>query len=304
MSSISNWFTEMSIQESTRLEIGGIAIGIDWDRSLGSLSSDGLYDNFVTVNEPEVSLTVHHGLPPSIPRPEQLLFDSQSHWKLFQTDSGSILTLQSPLDAEFPYCTATFDGRFRRGDLYRPGPIRSRVGLKLDLPGALDHTLMQILMVSLMSRGRGMMVHACGIEHNGRGFLFAGNSGHGKSTMAGLWSNKGLVLNDDRILLRRRDGVIQMFGTPWHGDYKSGVSRGVPLERCFILDRGESNKTSCIQTVAACSMLLARSFPPLWDEEGMGFTLDFTAGLVAEIPTCELAFVPTQDVVDFILCVN
>jgi hypothetical protein len=294
----------MSLWKSSKLEIGGVVIGIDWDSSLGCLSSDGLYDNFVTVNEPEVSLTVHRGFPPSIARPGQLLFDSQSHWKLFQAGHGSVITLQSSLEAECPYCTAIFDGQFRHGDVYRTGPTRSEAGLKLDAPGALDHTLMQILMVSLMSKGRGMMVHSCGVEHNGRGYLFAGNSGHGKSTMAGLWRNKGLVLNDDRILLRRREGVIQMFGTPWHGDYKSGVSRGVPLERCFILGRAESNKASCIETAAACSMLLARSFPPLWDGEGMGFTLDFTAGLVAEIPTYKLAFVPTQDVVDFILCLN
>jgi hypothetical protein len=293
---------QMSFRESTTLDIGGVAVAIDWDGSLGPLSSDGLYDNFVSGNAPEVSLTIHHGFPPISSPPGELLFDSQSHWKLFKTNGRSVVTLESPLEAQAPYCVAIFDGRFRHGDVYRVGPTWSDTGLKSDAPGALDHTLMQILTLSFMSLGRGMMVHACGVEHNGRGYLFAGNSGHGKSTIAGLWRNQGLVLNDDRIVLRRREGVIQMYGTPWHGDHKSGSGRGVPLEECFFLRRGESNKAFAVKKAQACSMLLARSFPPLWDEEAMTFTLDFMGALVSEVRTYELTFVPTEDVVDFILC--
>jgi hypothetical protein len=294
----------MSARESKTLEIGGVAIGIDWESSLSPLSPDGLYDNFVTGNQPEVSLSIHRGFPPLMPGPGELVFDSQAHWKLFQTNGRSVVTLQTSLDPQVPYSVAIFDSQFRHGDVYMFGPTWSGLGPELDPPGALDHTLMQILTTSLMSKGRGMVVHACGVEHNGRGYLFAGNSGNGKSTMAGLWRNKGLVLNDDRILLRRSEGVIQMYGTPWHGAHKSGLGRGIPLEACFFLDRGESNKAFGVKNAAACAMLLARSFPPLWDDEGMRFTLGFACGLVAEFPTYELIFVPTEEVVDFILCLH
>jgi hypothetical protein len=303
MKSLSDGFAGMSLRESRTLEIGGLAIGIDWDSSLGPLSSDGLYDNFVSGAEPEVGLSIHNGLPPFTPDSGELVFDSQSHWKLFETDGNIIVSLQSPLEGHSPYCVALFDGRYLHGEVYRIGPT-SDIELIPGTPGALDHTLMQLLTLSLMSRGRGMMLHACGIEHHGRGYLFLGNSGDGKSTMARLWGNRGLVLNDDRIVLRRSEGVVQMYGTPWHGDFRSGVSHGVPLERCFFLDRGESNEAIGIKGSAACSMLLARAFLPLWDKDGVRFTLDFASELVAEIPTHVLTFVPTEEVADFILCLR
>jgi len=51
-------------------------------------------------------------------------------------------------------------------------------------------------------------------------------------------------------------------------------------------------------------MLLVRCFPPLWDAEGMRFTLDFCAHLVGEVPCYELGFVPDGSVVDFVRCVK
>ena len=46
-----------------------------------------------------------------------------------------------------------------------------------------------------------------------RGFLFAANSTHGKSTTARLWRDQATVLNDDRIVLRRREGRRAERGT-------------------------------------------------------------------------------------------
>jgi hypothetical protein len=51
-------------------------------------------------------------------------------------------------------------------------------------------------------------------------------------------------------------------------------------------------------------MLLARSFPPLSDADGMRFTLDFCAQLVDAVPCFELGFVPGKDVLDIVRCVS
>ena len=155
-------------------------------------------------------------------------------------------------------------------------------------------------MVCLMARGRGLMVHACGIDDGGRGYLFAGNSTHGKSTMARIWRDEATILNDDRIVLRWREGRFWMYGTPWHGDY-SGVSPGgVPLEKVYFLRHAAENQVRRQEGTAAATRLLTRCFLPLWDAEGMAFSLDLCARVAARVPCHELGFVPDQDVIDFV----
>ena len=118
--------------------------------------------------------------------------------------------------------------------------------------------------------------------------------------MAGIWRDEATVLNDDRIVLRWRDGRFWMYGTPWHGDY-SGVSpRGVPLEKLFFLRHAAGNELRHREGTAAATKLLARSFLPLWDAEGMAFSLDFCARVTQAVPCHELGFVPDRDVIDFV----
>ena len=142
------------------------------------------------------------------------------------------------------------------------------------------------------------MVHACGVDDGGRGYLFAGNSTHGKTTIARLWGHEASILNDDRIVLRKRAGRFWMYGTPWHGEYTATSPQGVPLEKIFFLRHAQLNTTSRKKGAAASAMLLARCFPPFWDAPCMEFTLDFCAELVDAVPCYELGFIPDKGVLE------
>ena len=290
----------MFLEERLTLNIADVAIGIDWDRRSDSLSSGGSYRDFLCRDEPEVAVTVHHGIPRFLPGPGDLVFDSQSHWKLFRNMGSTIVTLESPVPTPRRYCMAVFDDEFRHGDVYL-SDSGYETGPNGSAPQSIDHTLMQILAVCLMSRGRGLMIHACGVDHEGRGYLFAGNSGHGKSTMAALWTDSGLILNDDRIVLGRSGDSFRIFGTPWHGTFPAALRRSVRLDKVFFLRHSGTNVAKPVTGASACSMLLARSFPPLWDREGMSFTLDLLSALVEEVRFYELGFLPSHEAVDFVL---
>jgi len=122
-------------------------------------------------------------------------------------------------------------------------------------------------MVSLLARGRGLLMHACAIDDGGRGYLFAGNSTHGKTTIARLWEGQARILNDDRIALRPgEDGRIWLYCTPWHGEYDQITLRPVPLDKLFFLRHSPQNTLTPRAGAAAASMLLARCFPmpPAW----------------------------------------
>ena len=50
-------------------------------------------------------------------------------------------------------------------------------------------------------------------------------------------------------------------------------------------------------------MLITRAFPPLWDDAGMRFSLDFCARLTENVPCYNLDFAPNKNIVDFIRCI-
>jgi hypothetical protein len=165
----------------------------------------------------------------------------------------------------------------------------------------LGYPLNELLWILLLSQGRGSLFHACGIEDDGKGYLFLGNSEDGKSTTAKLWHGQGMgVLNDDRIIVREREGSFWMCGTPWHGDFKVHSSRELPIRKLFFLRHGQKNSVQVKSSAEAVSMLLTRSFPPFWDKEGMAFTIEFCHRLVSSIPCHELTFVPDVGIIDFV----
>ena len=194
---------------------------------------------------------------------------------------------------------AVFDSDFRNANVYYL--VFDSIQKSRDLlPHPLAFPLFHLLMISLLSRGYGILVHACGIDDNGKGLLFPGSSSNGKSTMAHLWKDEAVVLNDERIILRQNEDRIWIYGTPWHGEYEGISPKGVPLDKIFFLHHAETNKISLRIGSAAASMLLTHCFLPYWETEGMQFTLDFCAKLTGATPCYELGFLPDKNIIDFI----
>ena len=263
----------------------------------------GAYRDFLCAEEPQVSIQIsYHGIPHMLLRDQSKVFDSELVWSLYEQDGKKAFALWSPSAGPRPYQLAIFKGDFSQGEIFHRSS-KTRMAPK-DIASSLGFPLSEVLMVCLLAQERGLMVHACGVDDGGRGYLFAGNSTHGKTTMARLWKGQARILNDDRIVLRQREGRLWMYGTPWHGEYSSVSPHGVPLAKIFFLRHNHANHIHQIAGATAASMLLARCFPPLWDAKGMHFTLDLCASLAETAPCYELGFTPDSSVVDFIRCVQ
>ena len=63
------------------------------------------------------------------------------------------------------------------------------------------------------------MLHGVLMEWQGKGIILTASSGTGKTTHARLWREyeNALIINGDRVLIRKEEGQWYAFGTPWSG---------------------------------------------------------------------------------------
>ncbi len=262
------------------------------------------YDQFVCNDDPDITVYGYYSKIPKIKfKIENKVFDSGTFWEIYRVDSKPVFVLKIPFRNHRPYCSAVFDPDLLNYKVYYSLSDSKKQSPNL-LPHPLDFPLFHLLMISLLSHGYGVLVHACGIDDNGKGLLFLGSSGKGKSTMARLWKDEAVILNDERIILRQNKGKIWIYGTPWHGEYEGISPTGAVLDKIFFLHHGEMNKITHQTISIATSMILSHCFLPYWEPDGMQFTLDFCAKLVETIPCSELSFIPDKSIIDFIRCVK
>ena len=223
----------MNIQSSFTINIADIILEIHAHDINKKFHVQDVYEDFLSGEAPNLRITVRDEIPDHVSlNEENLIFDSQMAWRLYRVNGEYVVSLFSSESKMIPYTIAMFNSDFTNGTIYfsvdNCDPDSFRI-----LSNPLTFPLGEILMICILSRGRGLMVHACGIDDGGKGYLFTGNSAHGKTTMATLWRNHSHILNDDRIIIRYQDKRFRMYGTPWHGDYRKVSSHGIPLDKSF-----------------------------------------------------------------------
>lgn len=280
------------------LSVGGIGLGLSWRGDEFDIMP--VHARFSSESCPvDISVTFHCGDFPkdSEAMDRELLFDSGAVWRLYRQGDGQVLEFRTPLFGTRPYMAGVFDADLARGDvfinrsIYGPG--------RLMLP---KYPLDELLVVSALAQGRGVLLHGCLIDDSGSGLLFVGQSGDGKSTMAGLWEKSGVteIYSDDRVIVREHEGRFWAYGTPWHGTGRYAAPKRVPLTGIFVLRQAQENRCRELSPVTAVSRLFARSFPTFWNRDGLDFTVSFLERLAGAVPCYELGFTPTEEIVAFV----
>lgn len=227
------------------------------------------------------------------------IFDSGGLWRLYLNNGYYRFELTSPAVGKLPYTVALFNPDFTSGEVrLRPAFFSTHEPVY-----PLQHPLDELLMLNLLAKGKGVQVHACGVvDPTGRGYLFAGQSGAGKTTMARLWEKHAgvKILSDDRIILRQLDGKFWMYGTPWHGEAKFASSARAPLNQIFFLRHGQENERLPRAGAEAAALLFSCMFPTFYSPDGLDFSLAFSEAVNQSVACQELRFVPDQRVLQFI----
>lgn len=104
------------------------------------------------------------------------------------------------------------------------------------------HLSSDLLYTLLLPQFKGIFLHASAIKINKRIFVCIAPSGGGKSTMAKLALLKNLVvLNDERIILRKVKDKYIVFGNPWHGKMPQTSPEFGEVKEVFFLKKANRN---------------------------------------------------------------
>lgn len=168
------------------------------------------------------------------------------------------------------------------------------------------YDFLQVLLIQhLALRKKGVFVHSFGVKDvDKRGLLFAGKSGTGKSTAAILWHkhSRAMVLNDDRIIVRRLNGKFIIYGCPWHGafsDYLKSRIESAVLDKLFFIFHADQNTFQNICCKDAFGLLYPTLFPAFWDKRCLENVVFFSHKLIKNIGCFKLGFINNKKVIEF-----
>ena len=123
---------------------------------------------------------------------------------------------------------------------------------------ALDNALMVMFAFTAAERHT-LEMHASVTLFQGRGYLFLGKSGTGKSTHSRLWLENiegTSLLNDDNPIVRiGDDGVARVYGSPWSGKTPCYVNDSAPVGAFVRIRQCKENRIEPMKVVEAYASL-------------------------------------------------
>lgn len=281
------------------IRIARLTIGVWSDDPDLNLQIDPIIEQFcIDEGVPDVNIRASAGMLAEMPEDEPL-FESGGLWQLSKRHGNPCYRFTSPYFGPIPYKEACFSADFSSGavQLHKPYFTASQHVYPLEYP--LD----ELVILNLLSQRRGVEVHACGIiDEAGRGHVFMGHSGAGKTTLARLWAaeTNATILSDDRIILRRHGKGYHLYGTPWHGEAHFACTAQAPLASIAFIGHGPHHRLTPLAPAAAIGRFMTCSFPPFYDPEGLAWMLECYTEMVQAVPAYALAFLPNAQVVRFL----
>ena len=194
-------------------------------------------------------LVEHASLPA---REANVLLDEDSndmgHTLLYRTPSGYRIELDYdnglPHVVEFDEAVADVRAFIRWDDRFAKTALSS---------------MLRIVFAQAILPHGAISVHASVVVNDGKGFLFMGKSGTGKSTHSGLWLKHiegSWLLNDDNPMLRLTEGGVRVYGSPWSGKTHCYRNESAPVAGIVRLRQAPRNRFRVCEDIAAFSAVL------------------------------------------------
>jgi hypothetical protein len=288
-----------------KLEIAGYKIGFEASADGPDLAvSKRFLRNISHDAENNILIKVHSGkfnLPPKAERVFHAPFveetngilveNSPKFWSVWKHDTDLYIKTIFPLSADQKNAVLRFSLKETEWDLW--------IDSDHSVADPLEYPLDGLILYYLTVINDDLLIHASGVNYAGKGFLFTGASGKGKSTMARLWDDHGAkVIHDDRLVIRKIQNGYRMFNTPVYDNDNPGDSS---LDRIFIIEHGNENRLLKLKDASAVSQVLANCIQHTWHTGIISHLSETISEMCSVIPIYRLQFRPEKSVIDHIL---
>lgn len=147
----------------------------------------------------------------------------------------------------------------------------------------------------ILENYNGFFFHSSSLMLDDEAYVFTAVSGTGKSTHTALWrklfKDKVVMINDDKPIIRKKDGVFYVYGTPWMGKSDIGNNVKAPVKAVYILQRGEKNSAVRVKPGAVFKNILEATVVPT-DRRNMEKLLELLDEFFSSVPlfllTCNM----------------
>ena len=106
-----------------------------------------------------------------------------------------------------------------------------------------------------------LLFHSSTVLRGGRGYMFLGHSGTGKSTHSRQWLRAfpdAVLLNDDNPVVRLLPGgEVRVYGSPWSGKTPCYVNDSAPVQALVQLVQARENKIERLRMTQAYPYILS-----------------------------------------------
>jgi hypothetical protein len=268
------------------------------------ITSERFLRNICATCESDIYITVHKGSF-KLPKTAERVFHAplveeingvqirhkSNFWSIWKYHSDLFIQTIFPLSSSEKSATLKFSLTSREWDLWIEADDNKIDPFEYPLDGLILYYLTVIY--------GDIMIHASGINMNGRGYLFSGVSGKGKSTIARLWEESGaMVIHDDRLIIRKTEKGYKMYNTPV---YNNDVPQESSLDKIFLIEHGMENKLTPVKGALAISLVMTNCIQHNWGHDIIARLLGSVSIMCATVPTVKLSFKPDKSVINLIL---
>lgn len=162
---------------------------------------------------------------------------------------------------------------------------------------AIDNALMVLFALATADKGT-VLFHAAVVSHQGKGYMFLGPSGTGKSTHARLWLKyieDTELVNDDNPVVRISDDNIMVYGSPWSGKTPCYRNVNYPIGAIVLLSQAPYNKIQRMGGIHAYVALMESISGKRWDSRIADGLHQTQNSLVMSVPMWHLECLPDEE---------
>jgi hypothetical protein len=150
--------------------------------------------------------------------------------------------------------------------------------------------VLRFVSLLVLLQKKGALLHASGVVNKGKAYIFFGPSESGKTTITRLSAGK-LVLSDETIAVRKKNGRFFAYSTPFAGEYgKADANKGAPLGAIFFIIKAKKFGHQSVPPIQALGELLSNNLISVFDRVMAEYVLGALTPLVKTVPCYRLYF--------------